>query len=167
MEQLSETKSKLPVIQETLSPKQLLDEIYGKNHSEPDARFTRFNKSAGGVFKYFDLEYISRQFREDDTRIFPVVREGSQIVGIAELERNPHDRNELWIKSIDVDPSFQGKGYASKLLAAVVSVAKAQGCSLLASAYSDEGWLMLKDKLGSIAREAGVTLKDNQSRIPS
>jgi GNAT superfamily N-acetyltransferase len=166
MEQLSETKSELPVTQETLTSKQLLDEIYGNNHSEPDARFTRFNKNAGGVFKYFDLESFSRQFRADDSLIFPIVREGSQIVGIAELERNPHDRDELWIKSIDVDPSFQGKGYASRLLAAVVSVAKTEGCSLLSSVYSDEGWLKLKDKLAAIAREESVVLKDDQRRIP-
>ncbi len=60
-------------------------------------------------------------------------------VGVLELEVNPSDDGEIWLKYITVDPQYQRQGIAKELLALMVSYLKQHPRLLSRSRSSEEG----------------------------
>lgn len=146
---------KAPVETKTFTPKELRELIVGKEHEIKDARF--LPKEEGGVFHYFRPEDL----RTED--YFPIVREGDVITGIASLEKSPFEEKVFWMKSISVDPKYQGKHYATKLVEEICKFTKEQGYQLEISGYSNKD---AKDKLERLfaeyAEKYGVVLVPNR-----
>lgn len=164
MEQVDlEQKENSPVSTETLTKAELLNLIY-KDESEPqDKRF--LPTKDGGVFKYLYLPDIISSLNPQKEILFPVVRVGDEIVGLAQLEKSPYKENCYWVSFISVDPAYQGNGYASKLIEEIFSFAKKENISLKASSYKEDGFLKLKDKLKQEAEKTGVVWEDEEKRF--
>ena len=123
---------------EIISDKELVDRIYQKKNLPQDNRFLPVDQ--GGVFKYFHLEdIIGANSYSETKKLYPNVSLGNEIVGLAELEEDPRNKANYWIKFISVDPKYQGKGYATLLINKIFEYAKENNYSLEPSFYSDEG----------------------------
>lgn len=136
-----------------LSVNELVDRIYKGDSLPQDKRFLSVEK--GGVFEYFNLEDLTGLAHHSEM-FFPIIMIDDTIVGLAELEQDPNDQNNFWIKFVSVDPQFQNRGYATQLIKKIFEFAKERGCSLEPSFYSDEGNVKLKKVLERTQRETGV-----------
>lgn len=120
----------------------LIKEVYQESNI-PTKRFSRVEE--GGVFKYFDINDIPSIYsKEKDERIYPLIKINDIIVALSELEKDPYKENNWWIKFLSVDPKYQNKGYARKLLDEMFNYAKNNNLSLENSIYSKEGEKKLK-----------------------
>jgi ribosomal protein S18 acetylase RimI-like enzyme len=151
-----ENKS-ITISTKTISGEQLIDLIYKGKSLPQDSRYLSFEK--GGVFKYFDLAELSG-LRDTNNLFYSLIEVDNKIVGLSELEKQPGNETNLWIKFISVDPQFQNRGYASKLAEEIFSFAKNNGFSLEESMRSPEGELKLKPKLRTLAQKYLVTFKE-------
>lgn len=158
MEQLPkkiESKESSTFETKILSRDDLVDYVYKGQSLPQDTRFLHVEK--GGVFKYFHLEEIVEiNSYSKEQKLFPLVETGGTIVGLAELEQDPNDSNNFWIKFVSVDPQFQGNGYASALIRKIFDFAKENNYSLEPSFYSEEGEKKLKEVMKKTERETGV-----------
>lgn len=155
-EQPLEQKEHVPETQ-TLTREGLKEILYKGERLPQDVRFFDINK--GGVFEYFTISDVIEGYGE---KYFPITRnpEGL-VVGIAELEKNPYEKNIFWIKHISVDPDFQGQGYASRIAREIFSFAHKNNFTLEASSYrSDEGFEKLRPLLNRLSEETGVPFLD-------
>jgi ribosomal protein S18 acetylase RimI-like enzyme len=151
----NESIESLPMNVRTISAEDLIERIYKGNSTPQDERFLPLDQ--GGVFRYFwisDLNGIGRT----EGKFFSVVEVGEKIVGLAELEQQTDNPQNLWIQFISVDPEFQDQGYASKLMEEVFRFAKENNKSLETSLYSKDGYLKLKPKMKELAEKFGVQL---------
>ncbi|MEI6400347.1 MAG: GNAT family N-acetyltransferase [bacterium] len=138
-----------------LSRDDLVDYIYKGQSLPQDTRFLDVEK--GGVFKYFHLEdIVGINSYSKEQKLFPLVETEGVIAGLAELEQDPNDSNNFWIKFVSIDPKFQGKGYASTLISKIFDFAKENNYSLEPSFYSEEGENKLKEVMEKTERETGV-----------
>lgn len=64
---------------------------------------------------------------------------GEKIVGMAGLQVNPYNNQELWIKFVSVDPDYQGQGIARQLLGKVYEYAHEKHKNLKSSSFTDDG----------------------------
>jgi GNAT superfamily N-acetyltransferase len=145
---------------EIIKTEDLFSEIY-KGGNLPDKRFLPFEK--GGVFKYFDTNDIPSIYtKEKERKIYPTIKIQNLIVALSELEKDPYKENNLWIKSISVDPKYQNNGYAKKLLEEIFNYAKENNFSLTNSIYSDEGKKKLKHIIEEFKEKSGVKVEDSQ-----
>lgn len=165
MEQVSlEQKETISIKTEVLTKQELMKEIYKGDSRFPDSRF--LEPENGGVFQYFDLEEVISSFSKEREYFFPVIKVGDEIVGIAQLQKNPYkDDNTYWIQGISVDEKYRGNKYASRLVEELVQHAKTHDISLEASSYKDDGWLKLKHVLKRETEKAGVSWEDDERRF--
>ncbi len=119
-----------------------------------DERFQRFDN--GGVFKYFFPSDLSNPFRGET--YYQLSTAEDMVVGLSELEVDPRDNKNLWIKFISVDPIYQGQGHAKQLAKEIVRFAKAGGYTLEHSSFSDEGQARIYGLIDTLAKEHGVTV---------
>jgi GNAT superfamily N-acetyltransferase len=89
---------------------------------------------------------------------FPAVFEADKIVGLSELEQDPKNTKNFWIKFISVDPTYQNKKHASILLKQIFQFAKDNDYTLEPSIYSEEGLEKLKSVVERLSLETGVTI---------
>ncbi len=142
-----------------LSLDDLVEMIYKGTSLPQDTRFLPIER--GGVFKYFSLGDTTNINKLPSKKLFPVVYEAGKIVGLSELEQDPKDLENFWIKFVSVDPEYQNKGYASKLLRQIFQFAKDNGYSLKHSFYSEQGLEKLKNVIEKLSAEIGVTIVNN------
>lgn len=144
---------------EIISFETLLDEIYKGSNLPSDNRFLPIEK--GGVFKYFEVRNLTEgDYKKRGDRIFPVVRINNEIVALSELEKNPNNPNNFWIKFVCVDHKYENNGYATKLIEEIFKFAKENNYSLTTSIYSDEGLEKLKKIIHRLQFETGVSVSD-------
>jgi GNAT superfamily N-acetyltransferase len=146
-----ETEPKVEII----SSQDLIERIYQDNSIPKDKRFFTFDD--GGVFKYLDVRDLTNVFSKSN-RLYPVVKLNDLIVGISELEQDPDDSNNFWIKFISVDPQYQGNRYASLLIEKIFEFAKENNYSLELSFYSPQGLEKLKKVIERKKEETGVKI---------
>ncbi len=150
-----EGKENLQLKIETMPLEDLMRIIYRGESVPQDSRF--LPKKEGGVFHYFDLPEILGTNRKEYV-YFSVLKVGDIIVGIAEIEKDPYKENNFWIKQISVDPLYQGKGYASRLIEEIFNFAKTKEASLQSSIYSEEGKEKLEKVIQGFSEKTGVPL---------
>lgn len=151
---------KIPFERGVLSQQALAEIIYQGEHLPKDKRFLRLEQ--GGVFRYF---HINELFDKTSEKFYPYIKESSEIVALCELEKDPSDEMNFWIKFISVDPKFQGKGYATKLIETIMEFAKEKGVKLEASMYSEIGNERLKSVLHREADKLGIQVKDREKDL--
>ena len=142
-----ENREKLVIRTGTYSLEELSKLILGENPYSlkiNDERFLPTEK--GGVFKYFDYNLaIERDplTGEIPQKFFPYVKKGETIVALAQLSESMYKKDDeekvFSISFVSVDPKFQGKGYASKLLEEIFLFAKEHKIILQNSTYTEEG----------------------------
>jgi len=155
-----ETKETKPVAR-TMTATELVGVIYKTQSLPQDNRFLPTNR--GGVFEYFNLADLTGLSAGD--KLYPVVLVADKIVGLAELEKNPRDPKIFWIKFISVDPSEQGKGFATKLTREIFRFAKENDLALETSSYSEVGYQKLKDLFSRLAQEYSVRFIDTERKL--
>lgn len=147
----------------TMSSEELVDYIYKGESSPQDNRF--LPTEDGGVFRYFDLEEIVGYFGKQKEKYFPVVEVDNKIVALSQLQKSPYAENTFWVSFVSVDPIFQGKKYASKLVKEIFRFAKEKQISLEASSYSEIGWQKLKRLFVEESEKTGVPWHDDEGRL--
>ena len=151
-----ENKEQIKMQTKILSTDELLELIYKGMSLPQDTRFLPLEE--GGVFKYFYPRDVAGISRFPSKKLFPVAYEAGKVVGLSELEQDPQDTQNFWIKFVSVDPTYQGKGYASKLLRQIFQFAKDNSYSLEPSFYSEQGLEKLKTVIEKLSVEMGVVL---------
>ncbi len=142
-----------------LSTDELKQFIYQGQSLPQDNRF--LDKEKGGVFQYFEIQNLLTVSHNKNLLWYPVVQIGNTIVGISELEQDPYDENLFWLKSVDIDPLYQGKGLARKLLETIFDLAKNKKHNLLISLYSDEGSEKIQRIIKELSESKGVNIQEN------
>jgi GNAT superfamily N-acetyltransferase len=145
----------LPIERKIIGAEELIERIYKGDSTPQDSRF--FSVDKGGVFRYFWINDLN-SIHGNEGKHFPIIEIENQIVGLAELEEDPNNSGNLWIKFISVDPQFQGMGLASQLIEDIFQYAKENNKSLETSLYSEDGSLKLKPKLKKLAEKYEVRL---------
>lgn len=151
-----ENKEQLKVETKILSTDELLEIIYKGTSLLQDTRFLPLEE--GGVFKYFYPRDVTVISRFPSKKLFPIAYEAGKVVGLSELEQDPKNTQNFWIKFVSVDPVYQGKGYASKLLRQIFQFAKDNGYTLEPSYYSEQGLEKLKSVIEKLSTETGVNI---------
>lgn len=96
------------------------------------------NKSNKNIFDLKKLKYLT--FGELDKEIHFTALQGDKIVGVLGIQRSPYDKQPIfWIKHISIDPDYQGKGLAERLIDSVFYYAKKHHVGLHRSSYSAIG----------------------------
>ena len=160
VEQISpiEKKENLPKA-ETLTGDQLFDLIYQGASLPQDHRF--LSPDEGGVFKYFLIEKLINIHKKRENFFYPVIKVGDKIIAICELEKSPYEENLFWITGVSVDPAYQSKRYASRVLEETFRFAKEINVALLGSQYSKEGLVKLKSVCHRLADKYGVEFRES------
>lgn len=143
-----ENKENLVITTETINTKDLIDLIYKGNNFPQDNRF--LPTEDGGVFKYFDISELS-QNKED--KFYPIVKIGDKIIGLSELQKDPFNKKNLWIKFLSIDLKEQNNGYASKLAKEIFEFAKKNNYSLEASSYTEQGFEKMRPVFERLSKE--------------
>lgn len=156
--ELPRLEHKEQVISETkiISPDELLEIIYKGTSFPQDKRFLPVED--GGVFAYFSTRDIADLAGPAPEQYYVAVCEGDTIAGLSKLEHDPKNKQNIWIKFVSVDPLYQGRGYASKLLRQIFDFAKDGGYTLDPSMYSQQGLEKLKPVIERLSLETGVVL---------
>lgn len=102
----------------------------------------------GGAFTYFFPD-ITFDHRMRDRSMHVVVNENGNVVGIGKLTKMINQTDVYEIAAVSVDPEFQGRGYARKMLEEMFRLAREKHWTLVSSGYSTDG----KEKLEKIDRE--------------
>ncbi|MEK7228262.1 MAG: GNAT family N-acetyltransferase [Patescibacteria group bacterium] len=141
-----------PVEAKTITPQELREIIFDEDgYKVKDKRF--LPKEEGGVFHYFRPEDLNTE------NYFSIIKEGNLITGVAALQKSPFTEKLFWMKSISIDPEYQGKHYATKLVEEIVRFTKEQGYHLEVSSYSSrEAKAKLQRLFDEFADKYGVTL---------
>jgi GNAT superfamily N-acetyltransferase len=144
-----------------LTSEQLIERIYQGEHTPQDKRFLPIKN--GGVFNYFHLgDLISY----NEKKLFFVSAEvDEKIVGLSQLGEDPYKENNLFLQFVSVDPKYQGKGYASKILEGVFDFANKSHKSLELSFYTDEGKQKLEKVVDRLIGKTPIKIFDNHGQV--
>ena len=145
------------VSSDTLSGQDFFNTIYQGKHFPQDSRFLPVEE--GGVFKYLDL---SELIHNKSTMFYPNVKVDGKIVALAQLQKDPRSENTFWKSFVAVDPSFQGKGYASQVLEETFRFAKEKNMTIVNSSYNALGEEKLQKKNNELAQKYGVPFTDGK-----
>ena len=161
-EKVFQEKEKNLITTKILTAEELQDIVYQGHFLPKDKRFLDIED--GGVFEYFTPRIFGK--RNFKNCVFPVVKKGDLIVGLAQIERPPLEEQEnvVWVKFISIDPRYQNKGYASKLLDSIFRYARDNSLVLEISAYSPSGWEKLRKKNKKLAKKYGVKIIDKEEK---
>ncbi len=83
------------------------------------------------------IMYLMRGEAFHETHISLVL--GDEVVAMGGVQNDPHDPQNLWIKFISVDPEFQGRGYASRVLKEVFRYAASIGRKVAPGGFTEQG----------------------------
>lgn len=139
-----------------LSSSELIKHIYQGKNLPQDSRFLSSDK--GGTFKYFDLKELVDNQNQSNQKIFPIVEMNNEIIGLSELEQDPNNLTNFWLKFISIEPTHQGKNYSKKLIEEIINFTKENNYSLEISSYTKQGELKIKKNIEQIAKENNVQL---------
>lgn len=142
---------------------ELVDYIYEGESLPKNKRFLRTED--GGVFKYFDLELAIGFSLKDIEKVFPYIKVRNEIVGISQLHQSEKGSKNYWISFISIDPTFQEKGYATKLIEEIMKYAKSRDITLETSSYKEIGFERLHKVLHREAEKYGVVLHDEENKM--
>ena len=78
-------------------------------------------------------------------------------VGLLELEWSPHEEGVVWLKYITVEPAWQKRGIAHKLVDNMVTVLSQKNCRIDRSRPSDEGLAQIKSYIDKVLDGAGIS----------
>jgi len=157
----SENKENPLVNTETVTGNELVDVIYQGDSLPHDERFLPSEK--GGVFKYFDIRSLVENKKD---LFYSIIKEASKVIGLSELEKIPNQEKQYWIKFVSIDPKYQGKGLASKLVEEIFRFARQEGATLESSSYSSDGYDKLKPLFNKFAEEFSVNFIDVERKLP-
>lgn len=143
--------------------RELIDHIYQGDSLPKNKKFLRTDE--GGVFKYFDLELAIGFSLKDVEKVFPYIKIGNEIVGLAQLHQSEKGSKKYWVSFVSVDPKFQEKGYASKLIEEIMKYAKSRNITLETSSYKEIGFERLRNVLHREAEKYGVVLHDEENKM--
>lgn len=162
MESEFEQHERVSVDSGVMTKDQLTELVY-KNQSFPeDQRF--LPTEDGGVFQYFDIGDLTSPFKNKDM-VFPFVKEGETIVGLAKLQESEEHPGAYAICFISVDPKYQDKGYGTALAEQIIKFAKQKNVSLAATSYSELGMLKMKPVLNKLASKQEVNFIDTDNTL--
>lgn len=146
-----------------------LSDLQEKNPKE----FKRFIPKRGGDYgsddlKYFSLDDVGWMNREGES-VFFVVLIGERIVGIAKLQKSPHERdierNLWWTSYITVDPKYQGMGHSRLLVDALFKYAKEHNIVIQGSSRSKMGQERLGHLIDQYSKKYGVEYIPSEDRF--
>lgn len=106
----------------------------------------RVNKDVYDRLKYF---HPGNVFQEE-THF--VVTANKKIVGVGGVQVNPYNKEQLWLKHVSVDPKFEGKGIARKIIESIYKWATEHNLKVAPSTYSQKGASTIKstiDRMGA------------------
>lgn len=145
---------------ETISGQGLYDVIYQGTGMVQDTRFLPVEQ--GGVFKDLDLRELTNNKL---TTFYPNIQVSGKIVALVQLEKDPGNENTFWKSFVNVDPEFQERGYATKVLEETFRFAKEKNMHLVNSSYNAEGELKLQKKNLEFAEKYQVPFIDGKRRF--
>ncbi len=146
----------------TLNSEEFLDRIYQGQSLPQDKRFS--SENCEGVFKYFQLRYLLDRHRSHE-QYYSIIESENEIAGIACLEVNPENKENLWIQLVSIDPKYHDQKLSRKLLSEVYKFAKENNYNLEASSYSEDGHKKLKPLLQELSTQFDVRFIDNDRKI--
>ena len=73
-----------------------------------------------------------------------VIFDGKKLIADLSIQANPHDKRQIWLMHIAVDPAYQNKGLATKLLEELFRYLKIHDLELVRSTPSDQGKLYIQ-----------------------
>ncbi len=152
-----ENKETREIKTNVFSTQELLDLIYKGESLPQDSRFLPVGE--GGVFKYFSVSDLSGPMSHKSEKNFLTIAEGGIVVGLAELEQNPYDEHNLWLKFVSVDPLYQNKGYVNTLIEQIFIFTKQKNSTLGVSYYSEEGEEKIRRTIEKLSTQTGVMLR--------
>lgn len=98
-----------------------------------------FEHIAEGVFDYPVQPALVAEFLADPRHALSVAIADGMIVGMASGVRyiHPDKPSELWVNEVGVAPAYQRRGFARRILDALLAHAKREGCG--------EAWVLTDD----------------------
>lgn len=84
------------------------------------------------------------------------------VQGLIELQVNPYNRSEVWLKYVEVHSDFRGKGLLAPLLEELVVEMKRTGLKLVRSSVSESAPKWLKPKMDKLLDDAGIAWSQNK-----
>lgn len=81
------------------------------------------------------LKYLNDIPNEDHI----VIMIGNKIVAVGGVQLNPYYPIQLWIKHISVDPAYQGRGFARRILERIYQLAAERGMKVKHGSFTEEG----------------------------
>ena len=87
--------------------------------------------------------------------------ESVQVKAMIELQQNPYDSSEIWLKFFEVAPQFKNQGISKIMIAELLKVLKDKYPSktICRSSPSNEGIKYLKDNLTNAFISSGIQFK--------
>lgn len=73
-----------------------------------------------------------------------VIFDGKKLIADLSVQVNPYNHKQLWLMHIAVDPAYQNKGLATKLLEELFRYLKLRDLELVRSSPSDQGKLYIQ-----------------------
>ena len=146
---------------QTISAEELLRRIFDEEAREWDKRF--LPEDDGGAFHFFNPEDVTDSEQRENS-FYSIIEVNDLIVGLARIKKNPNLENNFWFMSVQVDPKYQDKGYARKLIEEVCKFVSEKGCSLLLSMYKSEGREKLKHIIDDLIKDGAVKVIDDYGR---
>jgi ribosomal protein S18 acetylase RimI-like enzyme len=73
-----------------------------------------------------------------------VIFDGQKLIADLSIQQNPYDKKQIWLMHIAVDPAYQNKGLATRLLEELFKYLKIRDLELVRSSPSDDGKLYVQ-----------------------
>jgi RimJ/RimL family protein N-acetyltransferase len=85
-----------------------------------------------------------------------------EVVGFAEFQFNPYNKNEVWLKNISTKVKYQNRGVATGMIPSIVEAAKKMKKIVVRSKPSDSGLAYTNDKITAAFDAANVKWKRDE-----
>lgn len=140
------------------------DELYQRTLTER-ANKDLFTTKQVGDRKVRRLHYLNHDDARHQTHVVGYL--GDRIVGIAGLQVNPYNTDNLWVQHVSVEDGHRGNGFAAKLIEASYAYAVEKKLKVEPSAFSLLGQRLkhIFDRLDALYPQAacGLPHRDHHS----
>lgn len=128
-------------------------ETYAKGKFRDQIDQERLQKYIANNIDYFD-------FRESEREAHIVKRVDGKVAGVAGVQQNPYNENELWVKFVSVAPEYRQQGIAGELVEGILEYAEQWGYVVKRSSPTDMGAAYLPSVWKRVvAKYPNVTVK--------
>lgn len=133
------------------------DELFQRTLTER-ANKDLFTEKQVGDRKVRRLHYLNPSDARNQTHV--VLYLDKRIVGIAGLQVNPYNTEQLWVQHVSVEEAHRGAGYAGKIIDAVYAYAVEHGKRVTPSSFTELGQRLkhIFDKFDSLYSQAACGL---------